>query len=62
MFLVSGLTRGVDAAEKVFVDNDGFSVLMRAMQTDVEKLKIKSAFVLSSLVVDKPEYKGIYKP
>ena len=60
MFLFSGLTRGVDAAEKVFVDNDGFSVLMRAMQTDVEKLKIKSAFVLSSLVVDKPEYKGIY--
>ena len=53
-----GLTRDVEAAQKVFTENDGFSVLMRAMQTDVEKLKIKSAFMLSSMVVDKPEFKG----
>lgn len=29
--------------------NDGYSVLLRAMQSPVEKLQIKSAFLLSSL-------------
>lgn len=29
--------------------NDGYSVLMRAIQSSVEKLQIKSAFLLSSL-------------
>lgn len=29
--------------------NDGYSVLMRAIQSPVEKLQIKSAFLLSSL-------------
>ena len=29
--------------------NDGYSVLIRAIQSPVEKLQIKSAFLLSSL-------------
>lgn len=29
--------------------NDGYSVLLRAMQSSVKKLQIKSAFLLSSL-------------
>lgn len=29
--------------------NDGYSVLIRAMQSSVEKLQIKSAFLLSAL-------------
>ena len=56
--LISGLTRDNEAAQKLFTENDGFSVLMRAMQTNIEKLKIKAAFLLSSFVVDKPQYKG----
>lgn len=42
----------------MFIENDGFSVLMRAMQTDVEKLKVKAAFMLSALCVDRPDIKG----
>ena len=57
---ILGLTRQNELAQKVLTDNDGFSVLMRAMQTDIEKLKIKSAFMLSSFVVDKPQFKGNY--
>lgn len=34
----------------VYMDlNDGYSVLLRAMQSSVTKLQIKSAFLLSSL-------------
>lgn len=29
--------------------NDGFSVLIRAIQSSIEKLQIKSAFLLSSI-------------
>ena len=29
--------------------NDGYSILLRAMQSPIEKLQIKSAFLLSSL-------------
>ncbi|XP_060086382.1 hsp70-binding protein 1-like [Ylistrum balloti] len=59
LFAISCLCRDVPDAQKVFVDNDGFSVVMRAMQSDVEKLKIKAAFMLSSLCNDKPEFKDI---
>ena len=37
---------------------DGFSVLMRAMQQQVQKLKVKSAFLLQNLLVGHPEHKG----
>jgi hypothetical protein len=45
----TGLVRDFPDAQKEFTDNDGFSVLMRAMQQDVEKLKIKAAFMLSAV-------------
>ena len=57
--LFSGLTRDNSEAQKVFVGQDGFSILMRAMQTDIEKLKVKAAFMLSSLCVDRSDIKGI---
>ncbi|XP_033752609.1 hsp70-binding protein 1-like isoform X2 [Pecten maximus] len=59
LYAISCLCRDVPDAQKVFVDNDGFSVVMRAMQSDVEKLKIKAAFMLSCLCNDNPEYKDI---
>ncbi|XP_038052006.1 hsp70-binding protein 1-like [Patiria miniata] len=49
LYALSCLARDNEACLKVFVDNDGFSVLMRAMQSDVEKLQIKSAFMLKAL-------------
>lgn len=59
LYAVSCLTRDCQEAQKIFTDNDGFSVLMRAMQQDVEKLKIKAAFMLSALCNNTPEYKDI---
>lgn len=59
LYAVSCLVRDCPEAQKEFTDNDGFSVLMRAMQQDVEKLKIKAAFMLSALCNNTPEYKDI---
>lgn len=55
---VVGLCRDNADAQKVFVDHDGFSVIMRAMQSEVEKLKVKAAFMLTSMCADKPEFQG----
>ncbi|KAL3842691.1 hypothetical protein ACJMK2_020679 [Sinanodonta woodiana] len=59
LLATSCLTRDFPEAQKVFVDSDGFSITLRAMQSNVEKLKIKAAFMLSSFVADKPEYKNL---
>ena len=44
-----GIVRGHPTSLKYIDMNDGYSVLLRAMQSSVEKLQIKSAFLLSSL-------------
>ena len=56
--LLPGLTRDVPEAQALFVQHDGFSILMRSMQSDVEKLKIKAAFMLSHLCRSEPKFKG----
>lgn len=58
----TGLVRDFPDAQKEFTNNDGFSVLMRAMQQDVEKLKIKAAFMLSAVCNNTPAYKGTVIP
>ncbi|XP_040181660.1 hsp70-binding protein 1 [Rana temporaria] len=58
LFAISCLIREQEAGLAEFVKIDGFSVLMRAMQSDVEKLKIKSAFLLQNLLYSHPEHKG----
>ncbi|KAJ7313951.1 hypothetical protein JRQ81_005781 [Phrynocephalus forsythii] len=57
LFAISCLVRAQEAGLQQFLCLDGFSVLMRAMQSKVEKLKIKSAFLLQNLLVDHPEQK-----
>lgn len=47
--LNTGIVRGHPASLKYMDTNDCYSVLLRAMQSPVEKLQIKSAFLLSSL-------------
>ncbi|XP_061174397.1 hsp70-binding protein 1-like [Saccostrea echinata] len=59
MYAVSCLARDNVEAQKVFEKHDGFSVLMRAMQTDVEKLRIKAAFMLSALCAKRPDFKDV---
>lgn len=48
-YLFLGIVRGHALALRYMEINDGYSVLMRAIQSPVEKLQIKSAFLLSSL-------------
>lgn len=45
----TGIVRGHPESLKYMETNDGYSVLLRAMQSPLEKLQIKSAFLLSSL-------------
>ncbi|XP_043390667.1 hsp70-binding protein 1 isoform X1 [Chelonia mydas] len=52
-----GLVRAQEGGLQQFLRLDGFSVLMRAMQSPVEKLKVKSAFLLQNLLLDHPEHK-----
>ncbi|XP_039313830.1 hsp70-binding protein 1 [Solenopsis invicta] len=49
LYAVSCIVRGHPASLKYMDTHDGYSVLLRAMQSPVEKLQIKSAFLLSSL-------------
>lgn len=56
--LLAGLVREQEAGLLQFLRLDGFSVLMRAMQQQVQKLKVKSAFLLQNLLVGHPEHKG----
>ncbi|XP_069765788.1 hsp70-binding protein 1 isoform X3 [Narcine bancroftii] len=58
LFAVSCLVREQEAGLREFVDRDGFSVLMRAMQSSVEKLRVKAAFLLQNLLVGSPEHRG----
>lgn len=46
-----GIVRGNPASLAYMDKYDGYSVLLRAMQSSVDKLQIKSAFLLSSLCV-----------
>lgn len=59
LYGVSCLLRQNELAQKKFVSSDGFSVLIRSMQSDIEKLKVKAAFLLSSLCGEKKNYKDI---
>ncbi|XP_067875711.1 hsp70-binding protein 1 isoform X2 [Heterodontus francisci] len=59
LFAVSCLVREQEAGLLEFVDHDGFSVLMRAMQSGIEKLKVKAAFLLQNLLISSPEHKDV---
>jgi len=54
-----GLTRESADAQLEFVEADGFSVLLRAMMSPVEKLQIKSTFLMSALCQQQPQFKGL---
>lgn len=56
--LTLGLVREQEAGLRAFLSHDGFSVLMRGMQSEHEKLRTKSAFLLLNLLTSHPEYKG----
>lgn len=57
--MILGLVRGQEAGLQAFLSSDGFSLLMRGMQSENEKLRTKSAFLLLNLLMEHPEQKGM---
>ncbi|XP_035674214.1 hsp70-binding protein 1-like [Branchiostoma floridae] len=57
LYAISRLTGSCEEAQQRLVEHDGFSVLMRAMQSDTEKLKVKAAFLLRNLCLSNPQHK-----
>ena len=57
---IVGLTRESDVGLAEFLKHDGFSVLLRAIQTDVEKLQVKAAFLMSVLCRQQHTLKGTH--
>ncbi|KAG7504339.1 hsp70-binding protein 1 [Solea senegalensis] len=57
LYAVSCLVREQEAGLKAFLSHDGFSVLMRGMQSESEKLRTKSAFLLLNLLTSHSEQK-----
>ncbi|XP_061568438.1 hsp70-binding protein 1 isoform X2 [Cololabis saira] len=57
LYAVSCLVREQEAGLRAFLSYDGFSVLMRAMQSENEKVRTKSAFLLLNLLSSHPEQK-----
>jgi len=53
LYALSCLVRDCQKGEESFLEADGFSYLMRSMQSGVEKLVVKSTFLLNNLVRDK---------
>ncbi|XP_056262746.1 hsp70-binding protein 1 [Pseudoliparis swirei] len=57
LYAVSCLVREQESGLQAFLSHDGVSVLMRGMQSDIEKLRTKSAFLLLNLLASHPEQK-----
>ncbi|KAL0280833.1 UNVERIFIED_CONTAM: hypothetical protein PYX00_002009 [Menopon gallinae] len=57
MYAVSCIVRDNEEALKEFGSSDGYSVLLRALQSDIVKLNIKAAFLLTALCSQKPDIK-----
>ncbi|KAK2833630.1 hypothetical protein Q5P01_017519 [Channa striata] len=57
LYAVSCLVREQEAGLQAFLSHDGFSVLMRGIQSENEKLRTKSAFLLLNLLTSHPEQK-----
>ncbi|XP_068613527.1 hsp70-binding protein 1-like [Brachionichthys hirsutus] len=55
LYAVSCLVREQEAGLQTFLLHDGFTVLMRGMESENEKLKTKSAFLLLNLLTSHPE-------
>ncbi|KAG8226359.1 hypothetical protein J437_LFUL007716 [Ladona fulva] len=55
LYAISCIVRDSRDALHKFLQHDGFSVLLRAMQSDVDKLKIKASFLLTSLCSQNPD-------
>lgn len=60
LYAISCLTRDFPEAEEAFLKEDGFSMLLRAMQAENEKLIAKSAFMIRNMLVTNPTHKETF--
>nr|XP_006819179.1 PREDICTED: hsp70-binding protein 1-like [Saccoglossus kowalevskii] len=57
-----GIVKSYPAAQDAFLEYDGFSVLMRTLQSEVEKLQIKTARMLNKIILSRKEFQdNLYK-
>ena len=54
----SGMTRDSAEHQESFLDCDGFSTLLRAMQAEEEKLQTKAAFMIRAMLLSDARFKG----
>nr|CAG4642075.1 EOG090X0EEI [Eurycercus lamellatus] len=59
LYAISCLTRDSEEAQNTLVSMDGFSSLLRALQSSIEKLRVKAAFMLKCLCIENPSFKDI---
>ncbi|XP_013774726.1 hsp70-binding protein 1-like [Limulus polyphemus] len=59
LYAISCLCRQCSEAQQVMEKTDGFSVLLRALQSPAEKLKIKTCFLLSNLCSQEPAFREL---
>ncbi|XP_002736919.1 hsp70-binding protein 1-like [Saccoglossus kowalevskii] len=57
IYAVSCMVRNCSNALDDFTKKDGFSVLIRALQSGIEKLQIKAAFMLNAIILEKETIK-----
>ncbi|XP_067928933.1 hsp70-binding protein 1-like [Watersipora subatra] len=57
LYALSGLLRGNMTCQEHFVKSDGFSLLLKSMQRDDNKICTKASFLLMSLMRDQPKFK-----
>nr|BAN21189.1 hsp70 binding protein [Riptortus pedestris] len=58
-FAVSCIVRDCAEGLKQFISHDGFSVVLRGMQSSVERLRNKTTFFLSAMITKNPDIKEI---
>ncbi|CAH1787700.1 unnamed protein product [Owenia fusiformis] len=57
LYALSCLCRENEEALDIFSQKDGFSTLVRAMQSGIQRLQTKAGFLLSSLLISHPKVK-----
>jgi len=59
LYALSSLIRNFPEGQKSFIENDGFSVLVRTMLSGEERIIVKVAFLLRALCMEQPQYKDV---
>lgn len=59
--IISGILRGYDPAIRMFIDQDGLELLVKALQSNNVASKSRAAFLIDNLFQNNEEVKGIIR-